>query len=204
MNLSDVALALSFPQIFQNISGKHLLFECILYMVGFKFIQIQQIFGLNLLRSLANCRKIQTYKPNRIHTKAKIKIQKVRSSCSQVVKAIRNLKLRLGWRAGREKIQKYIDSADLRSILNLDGADLVESSLHDVRALQHELTALSLEVLLLPDRDLELAHLLHLLSVHGCCFSRRGYSLQKKTLKYKMVDETNDNHDKRPACLESA
>lgn len=57
---------------------------------------------------------------------------------------------------------------DLRSILNLDGTDLVEASFHDVLALQHELTALALEVFLLPDCDLELAHLLHLLSVHGC------------------------------------
>lgn len=62
----------------------------------------------------------------------------------------------------------------LRSVLNLDGADLVEAPLHDVLALQHELTALSLEVLLLPDRDPELAHLLHLLSVHGCRFSLQG------------------------------
>lgn len=66
---------------------------------------------------------------------------------------------------------------DLRSILNLDGADLVEAPLHDVLALQHELTALALEVLLLPDCDLVLAHLLHLLSVHGYCFSLGGYSL---------------------------
>lgn len=61
---------------------------------------------------------------------------------------------------------------DLRSILHLDGTDLVEAPLHDVLALQHELTTLALEVLLLPHGDLELAHLLHLLSVHGCCFSR--------------------------------
>lgn len=59
---------------------------------------------------------------------------------------------------------------DLRSILNLDGTDLVEASFHDVLALQHELTALALEVFLLPDCDLKLAHLLHLLSVHGCSF----------------------------------
>lgn len=75
---------------------------------------------------------------------------------------------------------------DLRSILNLDGADLVEAPLHDVLALQHELTALALEVLLLPDCDLELAHLLHLLSVHGYCFSLGGYSLiedKKMTIK---------------------
>lgn len=78
-------------------------------------------------------------------------------------------------RAGGKEYQKL----DLRSILNLDGADLVEAPLHDVLALQHELTALSLEVLLLPDCDLELAHLLHLLSVHGCCFSLGGYSLKK-------------------------
>lgn len=57
---------------------------------------------------------------------------------------------------------------DLRSILNLDGTDLVEASFHDVLALQHELTALALEVFLLPDCDPKLAHLLHLLSVHGC------------------------------------
>lgn len=61
--------------------------------------------------------------------------------------------------------------ADLRPILNLDGTDLVEASFHDVLALQHELAALALEVFLLPDRDLELAHLLHLLSVHGCSLS---------------------------------
>lgn len=66
---------------------------------------------------------------------------------------------------------------DLRSILNLDGTDLVEAPLHDVLALQHELTALSLEVLLLPDCDLELAHLLHLLSVHGCAASPLGVTL---------------------------
>lgn len=75
----------------------------------------------------------------------------------------------------KQKIQKNANNVNLRSILNLDGADLVEAPLHDVLALQHELTALSLEVLLLPDCDLELAHLLHLLSVHGCCFSLWGY-----------------------------
>lgn len=79
----------------------------------------------------------------------------------------------------KKDIQKNTNNVDLRSILNLDGADLVEAPLHDVLALQHELTALSLEVLLLPDCDLELAHLLHLLSVHGCCFSLGGYSLTK-------------------------
>lgn len=63
---------------------------------------------------------------------------------------------------------------DLRSILNLDGTDLVEASFHDVLALQHELTALALEVFLLPDCDLKLAHLLHLLSVHGCSFYLLG------------------------------
>ena len=78
-----------------------------------------------------------------------------------------------------EEMQKNDNKVNLRSILNLDGADLVESPLHDVLALQHELTALSLEVLLLPDCDLELAHLLHLLSVHGCCYSLGGYSLKK-------------------------
>ena len=57
-------------------------------------------------------------------------------------------------------------SRDLRSVLDLHGADLVESPLHDVLALQHELAALALEVLLLPHGDLELTHLLHLLSVH--------------------------------------
>ena len=77
----------------------------------------------------------------------------------------------------REQKGKNTNGVDLRPILDLDGADLVEAPLHDVLALQHELTALSLEVLLLPDCDLELAHLLHLLSVHGCCFSLRGYSL---------------------------
>lgn len=75
----------------------------------------------------------------------------------------------------KQEIQKNANNVNLRSILNLDGADLVEAPLHDVLALQHELTALSLEVLLLPDCDLELAHLLHLLSVHGCCFSLWGY-----------------------------
>lgn len=75
------------------------------------------------------------------------------------------------------KTQRNINKVDLRSILNLDGTDLVEAPVHDVLALQHELTALSLEVLLLPDCDLELVHRLHLLSVHGCCFSLRGYSL---------------------------
>lgn len=64
--------------------------------------------------------------------------------------------------------------ANLRSILNLDGTDLVEASFHDVLALQHELTALALEVFLLPDCDLVLAHLLHLLSVHGCSFYLLG------------------------------
>lgn len=64
------------------------------------------------------------------------------------------------------------EGKDLRSVLHLDGTDLVEAPLHDVLALQHELTALALEVLLLPHGDLELTHLLHLLSVHGCCFSR--------------------------------
>lgn len=75
----------------------------------------------------------------------------------------------------KQEIQENANNVNLRSILNLDGADLVEAPLHDVLALQHELTALSLEVLLLPDCDLELAHLLHLLSVHGCCFSLWGY-----------------------------
>lgn len=82
------------------------------------------------------------------------------------------------WReqqGGEKKATVY----NLRSILDLDGADLVEAPLHDVLALQHELTALSLEVLLLPDCDLELAHLLHLLSVHGCCFSLGCYSLSR-------------------------
>ena len=74
---------------------------------------------------------------------------------------------------------KNNNNANLRSILHLDGADLVEAPLHDVLALQHELTALALEVLLLPDCDLELAHLLHLLSVHGCCFSLGIYSMTK-------------------------
>ena len=59
---------------------------------------------------------------------------------------------------------------DLRSVLDLHGADLVEAPLHDVLALQHELAALALEVLLLPHGDLELTHLLHLLSVHGGCW----------------------------------
>lgn len=77
----------------------------------------------------------------------------------------------------KKEAQKDTNNVDLRSILNLDGTDLVEAPVHDVLALQHELTALSLEVLLLPDCDLELAHLLHLLSVHGCCFSLGGYSL---------------------------
>lgn len=72
---------------------------------------------------------------------------------------------------------------DLRSVLHLDGADLVEAPLHDVLALQHELTALALEVLLLPDCDLELAHLLHLLSVHGCCFSLVCYSLTRRKVE---------------------
>lgn len=76
-------------------------------------------------------------------------------------------------------LSRGTQTVDLRSILNLDGTDLVEAPLHDVLALQHELTALSLEVLLLPDCDLELAHLLHLLSVHGCCFSLGGYTLIK-------------------------
>ncbi len=92
-----------------------------------------------------------------------------------------------GWRdqeenkeaAGDPEEHQKCGLKDLRSVLNLDGADLVEAPLHDVLALQHELTALSLEVLLLPDCDLELAHLLHLLSVHGCCFSLGGYSLTK-------------------------
>lgn len=57
---------------------------------------------------------------------------------------------------------------DLRSVLDLEGADFVETPLHDVLTLQHELTSLPLEVLLLPDRDPELTHLLHLLRVHGC------------------------------------
>lgn len=70
-----------------------------------------------------------------------------------------------------------VNIINLRSVLDLDGADLVEAPLHDVLALQHELASLSLEVLLLPHCDPELTHLLHLLSVHGCCFSRRGYSL---------------------------
>lgn len=75
----------------------------------------------------------------------------------------------------------------LRSVLHLDGADLVEAPLHDVLALQHELAALPLEVLLLPHGDLELAHLLHLLSVHGCCFSRGA--LQSGMMeKWKRVD----------------
>ena len=62
------------------------------------------------------------------------------------------------------------ESRDLRSVLDLHGADLVEAPLHDVLALQHELAALALEVLLLPHGDLELTHLLHLLSVHGGCW----------------------------------
>lgn len=80
-------------------------------------------------------------------------------------------------------MSRRTQTVDLRSILNLDGTDLVEAPLHDVLALQHELTALSLEVLLLPDCDLELAHLLHLLSVHGCCFSLGGYTLIKEIEK---------------------
>lgn len=60
---------------------------------------------------------------------------------------------------------------DLRAVLHFDGADLLEAPLHDILALQHELTALALEVLLLPDSDPPLSHLLHhlLLCVHGCC-----------------------------------
>lgn len=83
------------------------------------------------------------------------------------------------------------NNADLRPILHLDGADLLEAPLHDVLAFQHELTAFSLEVLLLPNCDLELAHLLHLLSVHGCCFSLkgllpdRGRGISKKDIKTK-------------------
>lgn len=82
---------------------------------------------------------------------------------------------------GGRGLSRRTQTVDLRSILNLDGTDLVEAPLHDVLALQHELTALSLEVLLLPDCDLELAHLLHLLSVHGCCFALGGYTLIKDT-----------------------
>lgn len=85
-------------------------------------------------------------------------------------------------------------TADLRSVLNLDGADLVEAPLHDVLALQHELTALALEVLLFPDCDLELAHLLHLLSVHGCFFSLWGCSLTN--VEKQLIDgRSNQTHN---------
>lgn len=71
-----------------------------------------------------------------------------------------------GRQAGRQN-----PARDLRAVLHFDGADLLEAPLHDVLALQHELTALALEVLLLPDSDPPLSHLLHhlLLCVHGCC-----------------------------------
>lgn len=59
----------------------------------------------------------------------------------------------------------------------------MESPLHDVLTLQQELTTLALEVLLLPDSDLELAHLLHLLSVHGCYFHREVALYQTGTRK---------------------
>lgn len=72
---------------------------------------------------------------------------------------------------------------DLRSILDLDGADLAETPLHDVLALQHELTTLALEVLLLPDSDSELSHLLHLLGIHGCCFHRVFTHYQRRRWK---------------------
>lgn len=83
----------------------------------------------------------------------------------------------------------------LRSVLHLDGTDLVEAPLHDVLALQHELTALSLEVLLLPHCDLELTHLLHLLSVHGCCFSRGAYNLEfGERTNEEVMDEVRRNY----------
>ena len=72
---------------------------------------------------------------------------------------------------------------DLRSILDLDGADLAETPLHDVLALQHELTTLALEVLLLPDSDSELSHLLHLLAIHGCCFPAVFHSLPEEEVE---------------------
>lgn len=94
---------------------------------------------------------------------------------------------------------------DLRSVLNLDGADLVEAPVHDVLALQHELAALSLEVLLLPHSDLELAHLLHLLSVHGChvflwgSLSDRG----ERDLKRRVTtgEKNNSDYDKKQSVL---
>lgn len=44
--------------------------------------------------------------------------------------------------------------ADLRSTLDLQGADVVHTTLHDVLAGSSELHTLSLEVLLVVDRDL--------------------------------------------------
>lgn len=88
---------------------------------------------------------------------------------------------------------------DLRSVLHLDGTDLVEAPLHDVLALQHELAALPLEVLLLPHGDLELAHLLHLLSVHGCCLSRGA--LQSGMMEtWTRVDGCGQSHGVSPNC----
>lgn len=65
----------------------------------------------------------------------------------------------------------------------------MESPIHDVLTLQQELTTLALEVLLLPDSDLELAHLLHLLSVHGCYF-HRGVALYQTGTRKTRGEET--------------
>lgn len=55
----------------------------------------------------------------------------------------------------------------LRAIVDLDGADLLEISLEDVGALECELAALALEVLLLEDSDSPLPSLIHhLLLIH--------------------------------------
>ena len=78
----------------------------------------------------------------------------------------------------------------LRAAVDLDGADLLEVSLHDVGALEHELAALALEVLLFEDSDPPLSSLIHhLLLVHDGHLSLVSRQLKKGGIKNMVSSE---------------